>query len=138
MVVDVLGLGPLGDDGEHAAGGEAVDGPHLEQRAGFHLEAQHAEPVVLVDHAAHPPQQVRVGGGVRALLALEERIRRCDDTYVPLDAELVGDTRQRDREERVGDGGELRRRDVVGRALVGQRARSDDDRSRPHLLTDRS
>ena len=85
----LLGLVALGDDGAHAAGGEAVDGAHLEQRAGLHLEVEDAEVVVLVDHPAQPPQQVRVRRRLRALLALEERVRRRHHADVVVDAEVA-------------------------------------------------
>ena len=132
VVVDVLGLGPLGDDGEHAGGGEAIDGSHLEQRSGFHLEAQHAEVGVLVDHPTRAPQQTRVGRGVGALLALEERVGRRDDADVSLDAELVGGAGEGDRQEWIRDSGELRRSDVIGRSwLVRAPARSRSFRPVP-------
>ena len=50
----------------------------------------------------------------------------------------LGGVGQGDGEERVGDGRELRRGDVVGGALVGQRARADDDRAGPHVVLDRA
>ena len=88
VVPRLLGLVALGDDGAHAAGGEAVDGTHLEQRAGLHLEVEDAEVVVLVDHPAQPPHEVRVRRRLRTLLALEERVRRRHHADVVVDAEL--------------------------------------------------
>ena len=76
-----------------AAGGEAVDGAHLEQRPGLHLEVEDAEVVVLVDHPPQPPQQARVGRRRRALLALEERVGRRHHADVVVDAERAGPRR---------------------------------------------